>query len=243
MKKYIFLGFIAFLLTILLTIPASIASKLLPRHIEANSFNGNIWEGSATSFTIDQVNLGSLKWKIKPGCFLALKLCADIEQSNHEMSSDFSLQLRKKTVLENLRASGSAHVLNSLLDRHGITLAGDFQIDLEKLSIDNNRIQTIDGDVQFTSLSVNGVLRVLLGDLKSVFEPQDAHTLVRISNQQGHIDLLGNAQLFHDMSYELDMNIKQNNQSSEAVVNGMQFIGDQQADGSRRILHNGKLVI
>lgn len=243
MKKFIFIGGIVFLITILTTIPASIASKLLPKHISADNFSGNLWEGSASSFTIDQNNLGLLKWKIKARCFLLFKLCADIQQRNYDISSDFSLSLGSITTFENLQASGNTTILNTLLKQYGITLAGDFYLDLDELSIKDDRIHSIDGLAQFNSLSVNGVLRVLLGNLNSTFEPQDTHTLVEISNQEGHIDLSGNAQLFEDMTYQLDMKIKQNNKSTEAVVNGLQFIGDQQADGSRRLQHDGKLTI
>ena len=243
MKKYILIGCLVFLFAILATIPASIAAKLLPNNISASRYQGNLWNGSASAFTVDQLNLGSVQWEVKPICFLMFKLCADIKQNNPELSSTFSLKLRNTTDLENLNASGDARILNSLVNKYGITLAGDFQADLAQLSFAENRIQNIDGDMQFSSLSVNGVLRVLLGDLSSEFEPQDEHTLITISNDQGHVDLSGIVQLFHDMSFELDMNIRQNQQSSEAVVNGMQFIGAQQADGSVRLQHNGKLAI
>ena len=243
MKKYIFIGLLVFLFAMLVTIPASIASKVLPNHIAASQYRGNIWDGSAISFSVDNLNLGSVKWKVKPSCFLVLKLCADIKQSNHDLNSSFLLKLRGSTDLENLSASGDASILNTLVNRYGITLAGDFEADLTQLSIAENRIQTIDGDMRFSSLSINGVLRVLLGDLNSQFEPQEEHTLIRISNDQGHVDLSGIVQLFNDMSYELDMSISKNQMSTDAVINGMQFIGDQQSDGSVRLQQNGKLAI
>ena len=243
MKKYIFIGVFVFLLAMLVTIPASIAAKLLPNNIIASHYQGNIWNGSANSFTIDQVDLGSVKWDIQPSCFLVLKLCADIKQNNENLNSSFLLKVSGNTDLENLNVSGDASVLNAIVEKYGITLAGDFEADLAQLSLIENRIQNIDGDIRFTSLSVNGVLRVLLGDIDSVFEPQDQHTLIRISNDQGHVDLSGIVQLFDDMSFDLDMDIRHNQRSSDAVVNGLQFIGDQQSDGSVKLKKNGKLAI
>lgn len=243
MKKYIFIGGLVFLVSMLIMIPASIAAKLLPNHIRANQYHGNIWDGSASSLTVDKLNLGSVKWNVKPSCFLVLKLCANIKQNNHDLSSSFLLKVRNSTALENLTASGDASVLNNIMRQYGITLAGGFEADLEEISFSDKRIDNIDGDMKFSSLAINGVLRVLLGDLSSEFEPQDEHTLIRISNDEGHVDLSGIVQLFNDMSYELDLNIRQNELSSEAVKNGMQFIGDQQVDGSVRLQQNGKLAI
>lgn len=243
MKKYILIGSLVFLFTMLVMIPASIASKLLPEHISANHYQGNLWDGSASSLVLDKMNLGSVKWNIKPGCFLLLKLCADIQQNNNDLTSSFTLKMRNSTELENLTASGDAGILNEIVSKFGITLAGDFEADLEQLSFSGNQIENINGDMKFSSLTVNGVLRVLLGDLNSKFEPQEEHTLIRISNREGHVDLSGIIQLFKDMSYELDMHVRQNNLSTDAVKNGMQFIGDMQSDGSVRLQQNGKLAI
>ena len=243
MKKYIFIGGLVFLISMLVMIPANIAAKLLPNHIRAQQYEGNIWQGSAASLTVNKVNLGSVKWDVRPTCFLLLKLCANIKQNHHDFSSSFLLKMRNSTELENLIASGDASVLNNMVSQYGITLAGGFEADLDEVTFSDDRIENIDGDMKFSSLAVNGVLRVLLGDLNSTFEPQDEHTLIQINNDQGHVDINGIVQLFEDMTYDLDMQIRQNEQSSDAVKNGMQYIGDRQADGSIRLQQNGKLAI
>ena len=89
-------------------IPAGVASKLLPKNITANQFQGNLWNGSALSLIVNKVNLGSVSWKVKPSCFLILKLCADIKQSNAQLTSSFSLKKRGATELQNLIAQGDA---------------------------------------------------------------------------------------------------------------------------------------
>lgn len=241
MKKFIIIGIVVFLLAMIVTIPASVAAKLLPSHLVANQFQGSLWNGSASSFSVNQLNLGSVEWKVKPSCFLLFQLCADINQSHHDLNSSFLLKLSSSIKIENLNASGDANILNTAVENYGITLAGDFQADLPQLSMIENRINTIEGELNFSSLSVNGVLRVVLGELTSNFEPQEKHTLIRVSNQKGHVDLAGVIQLFHDMSYELDLNIRQNQYSTDAVINGMQYIGDGRSDGSRRIQQSGQL--
>ena len=91
-----------------------------------------------------------------------------------------------------------------------------------KISFDDNQIQTINGKLQFLSLALNGVLRVSLGNIESVFEPKEDHTHIQIMNEEGHVDLTGIAQLYTDLRYQVDMTIQKNVDSTDAVINGMQ---------------------
>ena len=94
MKKFIVIGILVFLVSMLVYLPASIASKLLPENIVANQFHGNLWNGSASSLSINNTNLGSVNWEVKPSCFIVLKLCADIKQNHPSASSSFMLKMR-----------------------------------------------------------------------------------------------------------------------------------------------------
>ncbi len=243
MKKYVFIGAIVFLVAMLIYIPAGVASKLLPKNITANQFQGNLWNGSALSLIVNKVNLGSVSWKVKPSCFLILKLCVDIKQSNAQLTSSFSLKKRGATELQNLIAQGDAQVLSAFLSDYGITLTGSFEADLAEVSFDDKSVHSIEGNVQFSSLAVNGVLRLVVGNVDAVFEPKNDHIDIEISNTDGHVDLSGNVQLFNDMNYELNLDIRKNAKSTEAIVNGMQFVGKIQPDGSVQVKQNGKLAI
>ena len=243
MKKYIFIGSLVFLLAMLIYIPASIASKLLPNNISANQFQGNIWNGSATSLKINKVNVGLVTWEIKPSCLLILKVCANIKQNSPDVTSSFLLKIRGNTELHNLIANGNAHALNPLVSNYGVSLSGGFEADLSQISFGDENIQYIEGELKASSLLVNGVLRLALGNLNSVFLPESDRTDIQISNSDGHLDVTGIVQLFNDMSYDLDLSLRKNSKSTDAIINGMQFAGEIQADGSVRLQQNGKLAI
>ncbi|MDW3094759.1 MAG: type II secretion system protein N [Gammaproteobacteria bacterium] len=243
MKKYIFLGVLVFLFAMVAYVPASVAGKLLPKNIIAEQFQGNVWDGSASSITINQINYGSIKWKIKPSCFLLIKICADIKQNHADITSSFLLKARSTTEIINLLISGNSQVLNPLLKNYGITLSGDFNGNMEKIKFDNQRIQHLQGNMKFTALDVNGVLRLSMGNVDCIFEPEKDYTQIKIDNKQGHIDLAGAIQLFNDMKYQLDIKVQKNSNSTEAVVNGLNFIGELQPDGSVRLEQRGSLAI
>ena len=145
--------------------------------------------------------------------------------------------------MHDLTAYGETAVLGTLVSKYGVTLSGNFEANLSKLSFDSEKVQTIEGTIQFSSLVLNGVLRVAMGNVDSTFEPKQDHTQIEIMNNEGHVDLSGVVQLYTDMRYEVDMTLHKNASSTEAVVNGMQFVGKAQPDGSVRLQQNGKLTI
>lgn len=241
MKKYIFIGVAVFLLAIIAYIPASVAAKFLPNNIVASQFQGNLWNGSAASFVVNKIDYGSIKWKIKSSCFLLFKLCADINQSHTDVESAFHLKMRGATEINDLIASGNAEVLSPLVKNYGISLSGNFDADMEDIQFDTNGIQRLQGNMNFSTLDVNGVLRLSMGEVNSVFEPMSDYTQIDINNSQGHIDLVGAIQLYNDMKYKLDIKARKNQSSTDAVINGLKFVGELQADGSVNIQQSGAL--
>tara|TARA_R110002096_G_scaffold318888_1_gene513170 strand:+ start:1500 stop:2225 length:726 start_codon:yes stop_codon:yes gene_type:complete len=240
MKKYIIIGVAVFLLAMIAYIPASVAAKFLPDNIKASQFQGNLWDGSAARFIVDNIDYGSVKWKIKSSCFLLFKLCADIKQSHADIESAFSLKMRGTTEVSNLMARGNASAFNPFVKNFGISLSGNFDADMKDIQIHANGIQRLQGYMNFSPLDVNGVLRLSMGDVNSVFEPMSDYTHIDINNKRGHVDLAGVIQLFNDMRYQLDLKARSNTNSTEAVINGLKYIGDLQADGSVNIKQSGK---
>ena len=243
MTKYIAIGVIAFLGSMLVLVPASTAAHFLPSHIVGSKFQGNIWTGSAGALRINDVDIGAVSWKIRPACFIRFKLCADIEQNHHRARSSFKINVRNDIELYDLQASGDTAMFAPLLSNYGITTSGDFEANLSKALFSGNRIKTIEGNIAFNSLVLNGVLRVAMGDVNSIFQPQADHTLIDIANHDGHVDVSAVVQLFTDMSYEIDMQLRQNTNSDETIVNGLQYLGQKQPDGSFRLQQKGRLNI
>lgn len=243
MKKYIAIGVVVFLGSLFILVPASMASKLLPNNIVGQHYEGNIWQGSAASLRINNVDIGSISWTIKPLCFITFRVCAHVNQIHPRVRSSFDLKLRNNIELNQLQASGDAAMLSSLMKGYGITSTGNFTADVTMALFKNNRLQTMDGVIQFNSLVLNGVLRLSIGDVESVFLPQADHTQIDIVNSNGHVDLSGVVQLFADMSYALDMRLQQNADTDESIANGMRFIGKAQPDGSIRLQQKGQLTI
>ena len=243
MKKFIILGIGVFIVSLIFYVPAGIVAKVLPANISAQQLDGNIWQGSAASLSINDVSLGLVSWQIKPACLLIFKLCAQVKQRNQSISASTLLKVRNTVELHHLKAEGNAEILNPLLEQYGVTPSGDFSIDMLKIAFHNGQLKMMEGKLYLSSLALNGLLRIFIGDADAVFKPSGNHTQITISNQKGHIDVSANVALEADLSYRLEMNISKNTLSSDAIINGMQYIGESLPDGSRQLQQSGKLAI
>jgi hypothetical protein len=243
MKKFIALGTVVFAFSLLIYIPSASVAKLLPNNITAMQFYGNVWQGSAADLKINHIELGNIEWKIKPSCFIAFKLCAQIAQQHDNLQSQFELELRNRIKLHDVTAEGNAMILNTLLQRYGITSSGEFKADLDIVSFSRTNVDEIDGQINFTPLVLNGVVRVHMGNVNSNFESFDDHTMIIIDNDNGHLDLNGAIKVFDNLTYHADMLLKQNERSPEMITNGLRYVGSMQTDGSVHLNQKGRLTI
>ena len=242
MKKFIILGMGVFIVSLMIYAPAGMIVKTLPVNISAQQFNGTVWQGSAVSLSVNGVSLGLVSWRIKPACLLAFTLCVQIKQRDQSISASMLLKVRDTVELHELKAEGSIGILGPLLNQYGVTPSGNFSADMLKIVVHNGRLKNMEGKLHLSSLTLHGLLRILIGDADAVFKPDGDHTQITASNQKGHIDVRARAVLKADLSYRLDMNISRNTLSSEAVINGMQYIGRPLPDGSRQVQQSGSLA-
>ena len=243
MKRFILLGTCVFIISLLAYVPSGSAAKFLPGNISASQFSGNIWHGSATGFRINDIELGRIQWQIKLSCFFSFRLCAEVEQQHDSLTSQFDFKLRNTIEAHNLIAEGNAMLLNSLLQRYGITSTGQFKADLDIVSFSSNNIEAIEGQINFAPLVLNGVVRVHMGNVNSNFQTYEDHTRIIIDNDNGHLDLSGAIKVFENLTYHADMRLKQNERSSEMISNGLRYVGNIEADGSVRLAQKGRLTI
>ena len=242
MKKFIILGMGVFIVSLMIYAPAGMIVKTLPVGISAQQFDGNIWQGSAVSLSVNGVSLGLVSWRIKPACLLAFTLCVQITQRDQSISASMLLKVGDTVELHELKAEGSIGILGPLLNQYGVTPSGNFSVDMLKIVVHNGQLKNMEGKLHLSSLALHGLLRVFIGDADAVFKPEGNHTQITASNQKGHIDMRASAVLKADLSYQLDMTISSNTLSSEAVINGMQYIGRPLPDGSRQVQQSGSLA-
>jgi hypothetical protein len=84
LRKAIILGLAAFLLALLLVLPASWVGKALPPGVQCARWAGSIWRGQCGELTVRDSGTGvmridSLRWKLRPLSLLRLNLSAEFD--------------------------------------------------------------------------------------------------------------------------------------------------------------------
>lgn len=90
------LGVLALLASAVVTLPAAVArGPLRKAGIEASSFGGSLWSGSAAGLAWRGAALGDARWNLRPGALLRGRLAghAELARSDGSLVTDFELSL------------------------------------------------------------------------------------------------------------------------------------------------------
>lgn len=84
LRKALIVGVAAFLLALLLVLPASWVGKALPEGVQCARWAGSVWRGQCGELTVRDSGTGvmridSLSWKLRPLSLLRLNLSAEFE--------------------------------------------------------------------------------------------------------------------------------------------------------------------
>ena len=63
---------------VVIALPASLITRLLPPSIHAEDFSGSIWHGSAARITLNSRPVGALEWRLHPLSLLLMSPAADL---------------------------------------------------------------------------------------------------------------------------------------------------------------------
>jgi hypothetical protein len=83
-RKAIVLGLVAFLLALVVVLPASWMKGALPEGVACGSWAGSVWRGQCRELSLSDggkvvLKLSSLRWKLRPSSLLRLRVGADFQ--------------------------------------------------------------------------------------------------------------------------------------------------------------------
>jgi hypothetical protein len=83
-RRVLWLGLLAFVIAVVVVLPARWAMPLLPAGVECEKLAGSIWAGRCTGLTIStgkntSVRVDTMRWRVAPSALLRLKLRAELE--------------------------------------------------------------------------------------------------------------------------------------------------------------------
>jgi general secretion pathway protein N len=209
------LGIGTLLLFALATLPAGIAAGRLEKvGVQAGSFAGSIWNGSASALTWRNAPIGTLEWHLAPMALLRGRLAghARLARDDGKLETDFSASF-----------VGDAQLSSTTFDLPGT-------IDLDDLVTPPPRNASVGG------------FHVVLPHPKPQGEGSlPDHLTARVNDKQGPFSVDGQLSIGKDHSFLLEGMVAARGEVPENMRQSLEILGPPDAAGRRPFSVSGTL--
>lgn len=242
-KHWILLGVVAYLLFMLVHLPARVLAGTLTRNgVITGELTGTVWDGQAQQLQAGVLHLGKVAWQWRVLPLFTGKLAADIQvtQDNGHAEARVAWSLGGTLTVTQLNASMP---LQSLVGSGGLPggWVGKAQARFNDLSFKNNWPVAAHGELDVLDLTGPARAPNNLGSYHLSFP---ANNNQQNSNEQALVGALtdhpdaalgvtGTLKLAANRSYLLDTLVMARGNAPADIVQGMQMLGAPDAQGRR----------
>ena len=238
-KKTYLYAIVFFLVMLLLTLPARTALSLIPA---SNNFSiagasGSIWSGHAASIQVNRQTLMDVNWGINPIWLLTGKLGGSVSVNDPgvTINGGWKVGLGNTLYLDDMQIRLPAKKVVPLLPMKGVALEGDFRIDIEHLSFNQQQgPQDVDATLYWlkSAASIAGPI-VKLGNFTLTAKSQeDGRIELLVKPGKNKLDAQGSAIVTWPNSIALDISVTEN--VPDQLKSTVAFL--KKADNNRRTL-------
>ncbi len=233
------LAIIAFLVTLLLFLPASLIANWLPANVTTGTLSGTLWNGSADALSVDGRLLGAAQWRARPLQLLRGRLAADaaVMRDGGEMRGRFALGTGGKIEITDLEARWPLGDLPVRALRKG--LIGDLQINAPLLQLENGAPTAAQATIDLRNLRERGAD---VGSYRVTFDDssrQGAQLVGRMQDLGGPVQVTGTITLGPGRSYVIDGLVAARPDAPAQLVENLRYLGDPDAQGRRPFSESG----
>ncbi|KPK39874.1 MAG: hypothetical protein AMJ69_04425 [Gammaproteobacteria bacterium SG8_47] len=248
--RYVAAGIIAYLLFLVVTLPAAVGYAALQRwtplakSVSAQELRGSVWSGRAASVTVGGVELGSLEWDLSLWSLLLARLGGDVSvaRADTRVAGFVSVGLGNALHMEDITGVVFAKDLQPLLGHLPVALDGRVGVNLQRVDIEPGSEIQASGRLAWTGAALTAPQAVRLGDLLVELEPTEAGSKAVISDQGGGpLQAEGIAELKHDGNYSINAKLGTRASAQPELSSALKLLGRQDRDGGVAVKMNGKL--
>lgn len=241
--RLVLLGFCAFVLFALLTLPARVAlGWFAPTQARFEGVSGTLWHGRAENLQWQAVRLGRVEWRLHPAALLIARLRADLTLTRTDGFARATVAADRQGRLHftDLTASLPLSALSATPLTGG--WSGTLNFKFADLRLDRGwPIQAagrLDAVALTGSMSGSAGRPVRLGSYQVEFTPAadsapqtpPAGTLV---DTGGPLQVAGSVRLQADRSYVIEGLVAPRPEASAEIIQALQFLGPTDAQGRR----------
>lgn len=240
-------GAAAYVLFLLITLPASLVVARLAKHgVISSATTGSVWHGQVTGLQVGVLNLGNAEWNMRFLPLLTGKLAADIKltQPDGFANARVATSLSGRIILSDVSASLP---LQSIVGRGGLPggWVGKAQAKLTKLEIKDGWPLALQGTLDLIDVTGPASQPNNIGAYRIKFPTDnasaDALTGTLESLEGAAIDVTGTLKFAADRSYQLDTLVAARGNAPPSLAQGMQYLGPPDAQGRRPFSVSGTM--
>jgi len=247
-RYYIISGIIAYLVFLIVSIPAAPVMAQIQNHVPTISIqgvSGSLWNGSAAAITVNQQHtINNTHWQINGWRLFTGTLSAHIETryQQQDFSGDFGIRPAGSVLAKDVSARLDAATLTQLAQIPLAKLSGTIAIQLDRLEWQPEQVPRITGSVDWNDAAVTVAEEARLGNLKiNITQSDDQPVHATFSNTGGDIKLDGEANVSEDGAYTLDLNLVPSQGASENIRSSLGLFAKPKPNGSFQLENHGNL--
>lgn len=243
-RKPLLLGLAAFLLALLIVLPASWVAAALPESVQCAAWSGSVWRGQCRDLALgngDKVvmRLSTLRWRLRPAALLRMRLAAQFQSSWPQGETAGEVLLAPGGGIQVRDMSG-----RSQLDQRffGAMPAGwQGHVDLRDVALDWRA--GIIGRIGGTLLISDLVDRrgTALGSYRIAFTDSATPPFTgQLTDTGGPLELEAGLTLTADQSWTLEGRMRTRDRTNASLNNTLDMLSAADASGWRRLSLEGQ---
>lgn len=235
-------GVLTLIAGIVIAFPARVAYQWVsPPGVALNGIEGTLWNGQAREATAGGIYLADLRWRFHPLALLTghAEFAISATPVSGSLQADVAAGADGSLRLSNVAAAMPVSALDRIVAVSG--LAGDINVRLERLTIDNGLPVEAVGTVDLANLVIRPLAPSPLGNFQATLETENGVVRGDVKDVAGVLDVSGKAELHPDRSYVFAGLIGSRQGAPATVEEQLRYLGSADAQGRRRFRLEGQL--
>jgi general secretion pathway protein N len=241
--RVILLGIAAFVLALIMVLPARWVGGLLSPQVQCDAWSGSIWRGECNGLILQLPGsppepIESLQWTMHPTALLRLALRADFRLRAEQGTGSGIIEMASgdRIALEDVS-------LDMLFDRRLVGMiapgwSGQLHGEELALRMQGKQLLALAGDLQLSNF--NDGRGVALGSYSLQFPPAAAPPFVgALQDKGGPFETIASLTVNADRSWLLDGTLAARPGAPRSLQNRLDLLGPPDANGKRRLAAEG----
>ncbi|NOZ51565.1 MAG: type II secretion system protein N [Gammaproteobacteria bacterium] len=246
--KLSLIGIVAFVVFLVATLPANVAYSYWKKILGVNvpivlgDVEGSIWSGKAGKALVKGQRLEAITWDVNVYTLLLgiLELNVELKVQDGYAKGIVGHSFFGGSYFSNVEAWLPVSEVANLLSVSALRPAGDLDVQLSSVKIDNNTIVSAKGDLAWHSAEMTLLTKLSLGDLQVTLEPSEDGIKGVLADQGGPLIADGILQLNRDNSYQFNGAFAvRGNQPN--LTNALRTMGRPGPEGKVKVSQSGNL--